>query len=370
MKKGLCAIILAFAVIAAASCLAEDVYEEQQLPTTVANRLSVEFHAVTGTDSVVIDLPRLFGKKADFVASKTVHTNVTIDPISGIALISSLDPEWRGTEEVVFATAPEYLEAPEQKGKKRYVPRYPRNLTIFNATKDKIALISDAFTQAQFDTILGNLTAEPVIIVSHLTNDSMMLEINDEVTINLSMGADRTSPLPKIDLGLKAGEENLSPADYKQPKYMLYFTLAILGVILLIIGGLYFHYTFGGAIRETLFAPKSKASPAARFSEYKKAIAPRLASIRRRIGKEKAIKLYRETLLLMNKFLSRALKVSGSDPGAMDLKLSHYGLGSGTKAKISAYFTEYRDKAYTQTDITNDDVHSLLSYIESILRGL
>lgn len=100
MKKGLIVLIIIFL---ASIAYAQDVTE------TVTNRLSIESHAVSGTDEVTIDLPKYFGKDANFVYSESEHVMVELDPDTHIAKLMSTDSEWRGIETVVFATELKYL---------------------------------------------------------------------------------------------------------------------------------------------------------------------------------------------------------------------------------------------------------------------
>ena len=121
MKKG---IIIVIFVLLASIALAQYLPEEGEVvvPETIENRLPVEFHSVTGTESVELDLAKYFGRLTKFYVSQTEHVNVTINQEIGLAVMIPYDPEWRGIEEVIFATDPVYLIAEDKRP--HFVRRY------------------------------------------------------------------------------------------------------------------------------------------------------------------------------------------------------------------------------------------------------
>lgn len=364
MKKGLFAFIFIFTLFSTIALAQYIPEEEAAIPATVENRLSLEFHAVTGTDVIVLDLKRYFGRMAPFVASGTEHVNVTIDPATGVATLAAFDPEWRGIEEVIFATAPEFLTVEEKV--KKYLPPRKRNLTILNLSEDKIALIHEAFTQQQFETLIGNLSAEPVDITSFLSNSSLALDLNEEVIINFSMGEEAGA---EIDFGFKIRSTNLTIPFYREPNQILYFTLALLAIGIAMAGSLYLYYNLRMPLKEVFLAPK-KAAKATKVPSYKKAAKAKLKYIKKRIGKEKPSKLYREAVMLMNRFLAKAYSIRSADEEKISKQLDRHGAKEGTKAKVYAFMADYKNKIYTSKEIKDSDVHNVISYIESVLREL
>lgn len=334
---------------------------EPEAPSTVENSMSIEFHAVSGNDKIQLNLVDYFGRKADFVAAPTEHVTVEIDS-NGIATLSPKDPGWRGIEEVVFAISKESLEKPE--APKIYVPR-DRDLTEITS-KDKIAIVSDAFTQEQYETIIGSLAKEPVVIASSLSGGALSLDLNREATINFSMQGKST--LPAVSLDFHTKQENITLAEYEQPSDALFLALAALGIGTILILGFYIHYIVSGPLKSMMPAQKKKllAKPAIDKSDAY----ARLKQIKRMLGKETPDKAYKDTLLMMNSFLSKSLKLKGLSPEQAEKRLVSYGIESGLKSDILSYLTDYREAAYQSSKLTKEDAESLISFAESILRRL
>ncbi|MBU2589778.1 MAG: hypothetical protein KKA65_00795 [Nanoarchaeota archaeon] len=338
--------------------------EEIEIPKFAENRLPIEFHSVSGSESITLDLVKYFGRKADFVVGETEHVNVVIDPGTGMATITAIDPNWRGIEEVVFATATEYLVG-EKVAKKELLPKRYRNLTKINVSVDKIALVSDAFTQEQFNTIIGKLTAEQIDIISFMSNTSLALAINDELTINFST-IDRSSPVPNINFDFKMPEGNLTMAYYEEGNDILYFSFILFGLGLLLILGIYVKYSWATPFREVFLKPKEKTE-VSKAESYKKDLKINLRKIGKLVGEEKPGKLFKQTLEFATNFLSRGYGIKSSNYSA---KLEKIGISSGTQSKIKLFFSEYKNKAYASSQIKDSDVKGLISFIESIIRGL
>lgn len=327
-------------------------------PETVQNRLSIEFHSVTGTDSVSLDLVKYFGRKAEFVAAPTQFVNVEISP-GGVATITPKDAAWKGIETVVFAVSKEFL-VEEEKQPKRFLPKY-KDLTKIT-TKDKIALISDAFTQEQYSTIVGKLVPEQVTIVSTLTEDALSMDLNKELTINFSL---EDSPVPSIQFNFRSKEGNITLANYSEPNNAVFVSLLVLGIVAVVLLGFYMNYMAHGPLRKSLEGPK-KAEPFARAKEYKGDYMDRLKQIKKQLGKEKPGKLYKDTLLLVNSFLSKAFRISSANA---ESRLGSMDIDSGLKSDILSYITDYREAAYNSSDIKKEDAETLISLAESILKG-
>ncbi|MDD4877715.1 MAG: hypothetical protein PHO02_01610 [Candidatus Nanoarchaeia archaeon] len=365
MKRVVFALILM--AILAISAIAQDEYEELPqnvvVPDTVQNSLSIEFHAVSGDDRVTLNLPDYFGRKADFVAAPSEHVNVQIDA-NGVATLSSKDPAWRGIEEVIFAVSKEYLVEKKEEVKRPYTLR---NLSAITS-KDKIALISDAFTQEQYDTIVGSLSAEQVVIASTLTDDALELDLNKEIT--LSFSNDEKSILPKVQMDFHAKDENITLASYSEPSDTMFLALLIIGVGTILILGFYLKYMFTGPLKTAMFAPKKKITATSRASQYKGDTASKLKDIRRRLGKENPAKLYKETLMAMNSFITKSFRVSGANIEQADKKLDNYGITGSLKSDIISYITEYREAAYKASEIKKEDAEKLIRFAESILNRL
>ncbi len=363
MRKRIILLTLIFLFIALASVQA--IEDNSEIPAIVTDRLAIQFHAVRAGETISLNLPKYFGRKTTFYVSQTEHVNVTIDQDTGIATLSAFDPEWRGTEEIVFATSKEALTKTEPG---RYVQR-KRNLSLLNLSVDKIVMPNDAFTEQQLRTILGNLTSEAINISTLLGNSTLLLKINDEVNINLSFSPDRPTPYPEIDFDFNLKSTNLTRAHYREPNQMLYFTIFLLGVAVVIVVMIYIKTTYHRELKEILLAPRKKVS-VSRIPGYKHDLQKKLNKLRARVENERPSKIYRETLLAMNRFLLKAFRVKGFDMTAIEQKLNRYGVSPGTKAKIKAYLTDYRGKVYTANEIGKSDVHNLIAFIESILNNI
>ncbi len=357
MKKGLLiAVAFAFLCISALA---------QEIPETVEERLSIEFHAVSGDDKVTLNLAEYFGGKAEFVAASTENVNVQIDS-NGIATLSAKDPNWRGIEEVVFAISEEYLEK-EEKEEKKYVPRLRKLSEI--TSKDKIALESDAFTQEQYERIVGELTPEPITIASTVSEDSVSVDLNKEVMIDFSLKKGSKSAVPAVSMDFHAKEDGISLAPYKEPDNRVFLGLVVIGIGTIMMLGFYLRYMMTGPMRSALLKPKKAAMPMSKAGAYKVDALADLKKIRKSLSSEKPAKAYKDALMVMNSFLSKSFRLQGSAE-QMAKKLDSYGVDSSVKSDILSYFTDYREAAYKASEMTKESAEKLISFVESILKRL
>jgi hypothetical protein len=357
MKRGLIIFLL---------ILAMPLVLSQEIAETVENRLQIEFHAVTGTDSITLDLPKYFGKDADFVYSETVNVDVSIDPQTHVATLRTKDPNWRGTETVVFATSVEWLVEDGKEGP--YI--IPRNVTLvrINVSKEDIALDTDAFTQQEFDTMLGNLTSEPVSIASILSNSSLTMNINDEVVLNLSFGEAK----PRVDMDWKLKQNpNMTAARYQEGSDIIFFSLIIFGLFALVVVLMYLYYSYIEAFKETMFAPKrEKVDISKKIMGHKRTAFKELNAIQKRASKERSSKLYRECINVMNKFLGEALGVRGSNMLKINERLKKLELKTGTVNKINIYITERKSRVFTGKSIKSEDIIQFVQFLKSIIERI
>jgi hypothetical protein len=360
MKRGLFILILLLIV--------PIVLAQEELVSTVENQLSLEFHAVSGNDIITLDLPRYFGKDANFVSNNPVNVEVTIDPVTHFATLKSKDPEWRGIETVVFATETKYLEDDGEK-KGFILPYAPtKEKLLLNVSKDQVALETDAFTQMQFETVLGNLTGEPIDIKTFITNNSLSLEINNELLFNISFENDK----PKLNMMWQLRpNQNMTVGYYSEKPDILTFTLIIFILFAFVVLILYVIYGYSDQIKETIFAPKIlRTDVRNRILKNKKEAKNKLTLIQKRVGKEKLSKLYKECNDVMNKFLAKGLGITGADSQKVRDKLNKIGIGVGAAAQITNFMVERKTKLFEGRDLTEDDLNNYISFLKSILRKI
>lgn len=358
MKRGLIVLII---------IILSSIAYGQEISETVTNRLSIEFHAVTGTDEVAIDLPRYFGRDADFVYKASEHVAVDIDPATHIATLRPIDPEWRGIETVVFATGVIYLDEKSREGG----ILLPRNVTKarINVSKEDIAMDTDAFTQVQFETVLGNLTSEPVDISAMISNASFLVAINDEMYFNMSFD----EKMPKMNMLWKLRTStNMSSARYKEASDVLTFSIIMFILLSAAVVILYVYYGYAESIREKLFLPRrvTKRLIEKDITLQKRKAMGSLTAIQNKAGKDKPGKLYKEGIAVMNRFLAESYGIKGGSADKANEKLARVGLPPGVLAKLSIYLSEHKARVYSGADITDDELLNFISFLKSIVSKL
>ncbi len=358
MKRGLIVLIIVF--------LGSLAYAQEEMSETVTNRLSVEFHAVTGTDEVTINLPKYFGRDANFVYKESEHVMVELDSDTHIATMKSTDPEWRGIETIVFATDSQYLEEEKREGG----ILLPRNVTKvkINVSKEDVAMDTDAFTQIQFETVLGNLTSEPVDIEALMSNESFRMIINDEMYFNMTFKNDK----PKMDMlwRLRANS-NMTSARYREMSDVMTFTFIMFILFSLSVLVLYVYFGYAESIKSMLLAPNRTRKAVERDIEpYKRSAMGSLVAIQKKVGKEKPSKLYKDSIAVMNKFLSEALGIKGGSIDKVNEKISKMGLQTGISSKLSIYFSERKARVYSGNEINEGELQNFISFLKSIVGKL
>ncbi|MEA3378063.1 MAG: hypothetical protein U9Q69_00330 [Nanoarchaeota archaeon] len=365
MKKIL---ILLFIILLSFPALSQEDYilEKSEIAEVVENNLPVEFHAVSGTEEVNINLPKYFGKDADFVYSQTEYVKVQLDPITHIAKLSAKDPNWRGTETIIFATSIENLIA---KKTSILLPlRFNVTKVMINVTKDQIASRTDAFTQQQFNTIIGNLTSEPIDITTFLQNLSLGISINNELFFNISL--DEKNPNYNMAWKLQRNK-TMRAGEYKESSDIITFTVFIIFILAIAILLMYLYYGYFDTFKGVMFKPKKQRTKLDdKIKKYRNIAYSELTALEKNIGKNKNRKIYRAASSAMNSFLTKALGVRGSNINKINENLTKKQLPRGIISRINYYISDTKTKVYSKKELTDQEVASYISSLKSLIKRL
>lgn len=339
--------------------------KEGEIPDFVENRLQIEFHSVTGTDEVVLDLPKYFGKNVNFVYAPTEHVAITIEPITQIATLKPKDPAWRGSETIVFATSEEYLE--EEKDSVFLLPRLNVTKVKINLSEEDIASLGDAFTQQQFNTIIDNLTSEQIEMLTMKTKDALSIYINEELYLNITLNGSR----PNYDMSWKIKKtDDMKLATYDEKSDILVFTLILFIIFAVITLSLYLYYGFGDYIKQVSIVPHTNKNKTVKnkIKKYGSKTYSQLDQIERKLAEKSPKKAYKQAIKVMNKFLSKALGVRNTKN--LENKLKKKNVPQSVISNIDSFFLNAKNKIYTKNKLTGKEVSSFINSLKDIIRRL
>ncbi len=354
MKKGLFLVLLLLIPVAAAQGAERDT-------------LSVEFHAINGGETVTLDLKLYFGDAGRLVSNQPEHVEVIIDPDTKVATLKARDQDWRGIETVIFAVSEEFLVQEEKKPTTFYLPRQ-RKLVIVNFTEEYISSsVTEPFTQEQILALAEQLDVEAVNISASRSERGVMLALNDQVLMNITF--ERASP--SIDLAFDVGEKNRKAAAYQEPNEILMYLFALLGFVGISVLALFVYHAYSVHVAEFL---KKREVIVEKFPDdfflQRKEAQKRVAQLKRKVGEEKAGKLYKEVIDTMYQFFVHGLNAHGNDYGKIEKHLQHLGVKGNTISKIIELDREHKERLYAKEEIRDKDVSNLVSIAESILENI
>ncbi len=330
------------------------------------NTFSISFHGIGGNQSISINLADYMAGGGPYKYAPVENLNIVIE--NGIATISPKDPEWRGIEDVIFAPIGVEIKAPTGKPGaflNATGTRVRRNLTVSKWQLD--TAMGDAVSKSFF-IITGNLTNEPLNISGFLSKNSVRLDINDELSLNISVNKNSRSYNPGFSIDVHNKETNLSLAQYEEPSNWLFYGLAglILAALVIIVA-----YFYTGYAQDVLSAAVSKEEKPAEnksvTAEAKRRAQIRLATIRKKIdlSPEGALK---EAMGVVNGFFSSYLHMTFVSKDKIVDKLAKKGKGGALQESVASLYDDYAGLAYGKKGISKSGVSAFISKASNVMR--
>lgn len=344
MKRWLILVVLLFfiPVVAAAS-----------------NQFAVSFHGIGGNQSISLDLVKYLNNPGPFKYSPVKNVNIVIE--NGIATITPKDFSWAGIEDIVFAPVGVEIIPPEtEEQHEARVAR--RNITV---SKEELDTSLGSMIDDSFYVIAGNLSGEQINISGFLSEKEISLEINDEVSLNISLLNERKSLNPEFIIDIHDRSKSLSLPDYREPSNFLFYVIVFLVVAAFVVVSAYFYTGYAQQIFRVVSVQEKRQSKSNVKAGIKRSYLSKVKSLQSRVGSDKPKVVLKDAMALLNEFFSVYFRISSPSKDKVIEKMSKKGVDTG---KVESVYGNYASMAYGKVDISKGKVSSFISDVEAIIR--
>ena len=200
----------------------------------------IEFESFGGNKTVTINLKEIFGKSYYFVHSETEHVDIKINIGEGTAVLKAKDPRWKGKERVVFAINKKALEEallieglkkqPEKKEKKIREEEVPK----LKIDVEDVIHALEPILKKSFIGVLHDIPLVDAKIYAYKTNDSLILDLNREIIMNISFA--QFGYKPTIKLNITLNKTGLVPPKYEPKDTENYYLAIVIFLTITVIG--------------------------------------------------------------------------------------------------------------------------------------
>ncbi len=348
MKKRL---LLLFLLLAMPFVLAEDTF-------------TISFHSIGGNASITLDLVRYLNNSGPFKYSPVENVNIAIG--KGIATITPKDPAWVGIEDITFAPIDVEIKPPK-KDESKFVIGAKRNITISDAEIDTSL---GPLVEPSFYLITGNRSAEQINISGFVAKDSLSVELNNEVSLNISLGENSRSLSPKFVIDVHSKKDNLTLAEYEEPSsWPVYAVLLFILVCAVAVFG-YFYTGYGQDVLGAMVPSEPAAVKKSASSANKRSAELKLSGIGAHLTSRDAKDSLKQALSIMESFLSDYLHLAFVSQSRIVSKLSKQGASASVQGRINSVYEEYSDMVYGEAVVSKAKVSAFISKVNAVIRQL
>ena len=335
------------------------------LPFVMADEIfTVSFHSLGGNQSMSLDLVKLLKNTGPFKYSPVENVIVKIE--NGIVTIMPKDSAWTGIEDITFAPIGVDIKLETNETRELKQARAARrNITV---SKYDLDTAFGEFIGQSFYVIARNLTGEPINISGFITKDTVSLEVNNEVSLNITNSKNRRSLAPRFIIDVHDRNANLSLAEYEDPSSLPFYMIVALFVFALVVITAYFYTGYAqDMFIEFLAETKTVDTKSAAVSAKRQYLA-KLLSLRSRLAKEDPKSIAKEAMDLVNEFFSQYLRISFPSKDRVIDRLVHKGADKSMQSAVSALYDDYGSMMYGKRVITKGNASAFISKAISTVR--
>ena len=348
MKKGLFLLALLFAVSL----------------VSAAGTFTVSFHAIGGNESISLDLVKLMDNPGPFKHGPVKNVVVSIE--GGIATISPKDPAWVGIEDIIFAPFDVDIrpETEEERGTK-LARAARRNITV---SKYDLDTALGEFIHQSFYIIARNLTGEPINITGFITEDAVSIEVNNEVSLNMTFGKNMKSLAPEFIIDVHDRGANISLAAYEEPSSLPFYIIMALFVVALVVIFAYFYTGYAQDMFSEFLAETKTVETRSVSVSVKRHYLAKLSSLKLRLDREDSRSVVKEAMGLVNEFFSQYLRVAFPGKDKVIGKLVRGGASKSAQNAVLTLYDDYSGMMYGKGDIAKGNASAFISKANSVIR--
>lgn len=326
---------------------------------------TMSFHSLGTNQTISIDLFQYLDHPGPFKFSPVENVNIVIE--NGVVTIWPKDPNWVGIEDIVFAPlgveikkvilTPEEIEYELARAERR-------NITV---SKYELDTSLGPMIDESFYTIAAGLTDEPVVISGFLAKDEVSLEINDEVSLNISMRGDSASLNPEFSIDVHSSEEGLSLPYYEETTNWLFFLLIGLFVFSVIVVFAYIYSGYAQQVLGALVVHEKKIERSAVSAVLKSDALAGLSALRSELSKDNAKSVLKRSMGAVSSFFSDSLHISFVSKRKIVKKLVKKG-NKALSSQVSSLYVDYDAMMYGKVEVTKARVSAFVSKAYGIVR--
>ncbi len=331
---------------------------------SAAGTFTVSFHAIGGNESISLDLVKLLDNPGPFKHGPVKNVVISIE--AGIATISPKDPAWVGIEDIIFAPFDvEIRPETEEEREVKLARTARRNITV---SKYDLDTALGEFIHQSFYVIARNLTGEPINITGFITEDAVSIEVNNEVSLNMTFGKNMKSLAPEFMIDVHDRSANISLGTYEEPSSLPFYIIVALFVVALVVIFAYFYTGYAQDMLSEFLAETKTVETKSVSVSVKRHYLAKLSSLKLRLDKEDSRYVVKEAMGLVNEFFSQYLRVAFPGKDKVLGKLVRRGASKAAQNAVLALYEDYGGMMYGKGDIAKGNASAFISKANGVLR--
>lgn len=347
MKRGLLLLVLLFVV-----------------PFSLAvDSFMVSFHSLGTNESITIDLVKYLNNPGPFKHSQVENVNIIID--NGKAIIMPKDPKWVGIEDIIFAPIGVEIQVPEtpEEKEERLARQGRRNVTI---SKEDLDSSLGPLVSESFFSFTSNMSGEPINITGFLSKDSISLDINDEVSFNISLAEARKTYGPGYVIDVHTRKKDLYLPSYEIPSEIAFYALFALFLASLVILVAYFYTGYAQGVFKAMVVQERRVTKKESLTILKRSAEAKLLSIKKRNLQSKAV--LKEAMAVVNEFFSGYLHVSYVSKDRVLSRLSKAKAPSSLIKAVASLYEDYYEMMYGKEEPSKQQISDFMLKTSDLIR--
>ncbi len=324
----------------------------------------VSFHSSGFNESISLDLVRYLKHPGPFKHTPVENVRVVIE--EGIATISPIDPDWMGIEDIVFAPIGVELEAPELKNETQKLLER-RNVTV---SREEIDAALGPLIDQSFFVLAGGLSGEQINISGFLGDDSLELDINDELSLNISSAEDSRSLSPSFMVDIHDQSKDLSLAEYSEPYNWLFLFVVLFLVFSCIVVFAYFYTGYAQGIFSSIVTQESKHERQVVLHSFKRKALQELLAVKGKLPKGNAKQELKAAKAVLDEFFRSCLHTADVSRGEILERLEKRGVGRSLRNEVGDLYDDYAAMQYGKKKISRQSVSSFVAKAHSVMHSL
>lgn len=327
-------------------------------PLVLADEVfTVSFHSLGGNQSMSLDLVKLLKNTGPFKYSPVENVIIKIE--NGIVTILPKDPAWAGIEDIIFAPVGVEIKPETNETRALNMARAARrNITVSKYDLD--TAFGESIGQS-FYVLARNLTREPINITGFITKDTVSLEMNNEVSLNITNAKNRRSLAPEFIIDVHDRNANLSLAEYEEPSSLPFYIIVSLFMFALVVIVAYFYTGYAQDMFTEFIAETKDVDAKSVSASMKRQYLAKLLSLKSRLAKEDPKSIVKDAMDLVNEFFSQFLRISFPGKERIIDKLIRKGAGKSVQKAISALYDDYGGMMYGKGSMTKSNASAFIS---------